>query len=1051
MKNAFLLTITLTCLTALLGTGVFARDVTNLAVADGTVTVTFEAGDEGDSHVLYYVWSTDGADKGTTLSAWPNIYRVDRVADDATSYSFTLPAVAFLTGQYACRAFLATSAKPYDYFVEGVKSTKSANCFVSTGFKPVGGKTVVAIDFALTAATAQQYIFGVNNNYSFCAYVSDSGKWSFSSNNGTGIWKHTTLDASTERAKVTLDATAVVDGKAASVYTVTTPSGSDSLTSTETRTKTAGYYFMLFGRAKSNTTIDKQCGATIYSCVITNDGVCVRDFHPAVSNGVAGLYDTVNGNFHPSGGSIALTAVGNRVVGGLEDGDTVVGASATWSLAVPDYTTLLPFVEPASLTFVNGGSKRGPAPLTLTGVNDWGGTFTVSEGTLVADFGQGLAATDNLVLNGGAYCPLTDNTFTGVIGTAGGLVSVAADAQEAGFSAYGHPLTVRLGNDASVPFVVSNETYHLKKLILNDAYATDTLTFENVIDSLWGPSNSLNLAVCAGTSIVKGCISNDNTFVRSGDGTLVLQGTNNLRNVSIRDNGLTLITNTAFTTVGWMTVTNNAQVVFSNATLKCAGLTSHGGTRVTILGGSVTSSGNLYPGNRVTGKTGTLVLDGTTVSISSNFLYPGYYSSGSNNGTGDVIITNGTQLTAGYIYGRHGTIRQYSGTVKVSNSATGSFRIGCHGSGTCSYYLYGGEAIMRCQYGYLGRYSAGGSGTDGKTSGRDTGNIYVRGGSFKMPYSGGTLYVGTQGHGTFEVSSGGVAEINGTVLALPNNSIINGRNGTVNIFTNGTLKARSVYSTCTNDTATLVLDGGTLVANTSAAADFLYGFTAASVGVGGATVDTAGFDLTFAQNFAARDGQTWDVDGTAAALAAAPALVKTGAGTLTLHGTNTYLCATCVSNGTLAVTDAQSLPATTTLRVAGEAKVDLAEKSHTVANLMGSGLVTNGTLTVTGTAWPGYPDAGSLTVAGATLAPAKLAYVLDEEGTCGHLAVNGPLDLTDVEIAVDNLANKGKGAITLVTAQSITGTPTCSQPDAIIYVDGNTVRLGTVGMTVIIR
>ena len=1088
MRNILLRILTGTCLIALVSTEAFARDVTNLTVADGTVTVTFEAGDAGDSHVLYYVWSNDGVDKGTTLAAWPNIYRVDRVADDAMSYEFALPTVAFLTGQYACRAFLATSAMPYAYFVAGVKSTKSANCFVSTGFKPVGGKTVVAIDFALTATDGQQYIFGVNKTYSLCAYVNGSasvGKWAFSSNNGGGSWSNpTTLDSTKERTTITLDTTAMVDGKAASVYTVTTPSATASRTSTETHTATAAYYLALFGRANSNTTIDKQCGATIYSCVITNDGVCVRDFHPAVSNGVAGLYDTVNGNFHPSGGSIALTAVGNRVVGGLEDGDTVVGASATWSQAVPDYTTLLPFVEPASLTFTAGGSKRGPAPLTLTGVNDWGGTFTVYEGTLVADFGQGLATTDNLVLNGGTYCPLTDNTFTGVIGTAGGQVSVAADAQEAGFSAYGHPLTVRLSNDASVPFVVSNETYHLKKLILNDAYATDTLTFENVIDSLWGPSNSLNLAVCAGTAIVKGCISNDNTFVRSGDGTLVLQGTNTLRNVSIRDNGLTLITNTAFTTVGWITVTNNAQVVFSNAIVNCAGLTSHGGTRVTILGGSVTSSGNLYPGNRVTGKTGTLVLDGTTVSMSGNFLYPGYYSSGSNNGTGDVIITNDTQLTAGYIYGRHGTIRQYSGTVKVSNSATGSFRIGCHGSGTCSYYLYGGtldrtqksgdkgfhigintskgsptgnlfiyggEAIMRCQYGYLGRYSAGGPGTDGKTSGRDTGNLYVRGGSFKMPYSGGTLYVGTQGHGTLEVSSGGVAEINGTVLALPNNSIINGRNGTVNIFTNGTLKARSVYSTCTNDTATLVLDGGTLVANTSAAANFLHGFTAAAVGVGGATVDTAGFDLTFAQSFAARAGQTWDVDGTAAALAAAPALVKTGAGTLTLHGTNTYLCATCVSNGTLSVTDVQSLPATTTLRVAGEAKVDLAEKSHTVANLMGSGLVTNGTLTVTGTVWPGYPDAGTLTVACATLAPAKLAYVLNEEGTCGHLAANGPLDLTGVEIAVDNLANKGKGSITLVTAQPLTGTPTCSQSGAVIYMSGNSLRLGAVGMTVIIR
>ena len=131
MRNAFLRNIVGACLIALLGTLAFARDVTDLTVADGTVTVTFEAGAEGDSHVLYYVWSNDGVDKGTTLAAWPHAYRVDRVADDATSYEFALPTVAFLTGQYACRAMLATSAKPYDYFVEGVKSTKSANCFVS--------------------------------------------------------------------------------------------------------------------------------------------------------------------------------------------------------------------------------------------------------------------------------------------------------------------------------------------------------------------------------------------------------------------------------------------------------------------------------------------------------------------------------------------------------------------------------------------------------------------------------------------------------------------------------------------------------------------------------------------------------------------------------------------------------------------------------------------------------------------------------------------------------------------------------------------------------
>ena len=52
---------------------------------------------------------------------------------------------------------------------------------------------------------------------------------------------------------------------------------------------------------------------------------------------------------------------------------------------------------------------------------------------------------------------------------------------------------------------------------------------------------------------------------------------------------------------------------------------------------------------------------------------------------------------------------------------------------------------------------------------------------------------------------------------------------------------------------------------------------------------------------------------------------------------------------------------------------------------------------------------------------------------------------------MDDVSYKGKGSLTLVTAGSITGTPTCSQPEAIIFVDGNSVRLGAVGMTIIFR
>ena len=107
-----------------------------------------------------------------------------------------------------------------------------------------------------------------------------------------------------------------------------------------------------------------------------------------------------------------------------------------------------------------------------------------------------------------------------------------------------------------------------------------------------------------------------------------------------------------------------------------------------------------------------------------------------------------------------------------------------------------------------------------------------------MPYNGAQLAVGRQGNGTFEVSNGGTATINGSVVALMSSA--GGRTANVSILTNGTLKARRLVSNAnvngTGDTANLVLDGGKMIANTSATAEFVHGFTAASVEIGRAHV-----------------------------------------------------------------------------------------------------------------------------------------------------------------------------------------------------------------------
>lgn len=953
------------------------REVTNLSVAvadDGSATATteFTAGAEGDAHVLYYVWSNDGVDKGDDLTAWPHVLRVNRVADDATSMTFQLPVAAFVTPQYTARAVLATSEQPYDYLVSSLYASKTQACYFDTGYYPAGGKTCVTMECQLAASgtdAKQYYAFGANVTFSFCAYINGNGYWAFSCNNGGGSWKHpSTLAASkTDRVRVTLDASV-----SPSDFTVETSDGITRLTSSETHTRTATSSLYLFGRNnKAAGDNDKDFAATFYSCVITDGDVRVRDYRPAVSNGVCGLYDRVNGTFAPSSGSTAFSTPGTNVSYFVAEGDRAVAVSPVWKQQTYDFALAVPYVEPHALITASGGSKSGAAPLTLTGKNDFGGTFTVTEGTLVADFGQGLALTDKLVLDGGTYCPLTSEIFTNRIGETGAPVSISvpAAAPIAGFSAYGHPLTVRLANDPDEPLVFGSEAFALNKLMLNDAYANDTLTFENDIQA---GEDGGEIRTDGAVAVVTGDIAGDGMFRLTGDGTLVLKGTNTFagRMYAI-GGGNAVIADTELNCNG-LTVSNTAHLVVSNSIVSYgnSSFQTFGGSRTTFVGGKISGEGTWYPGNRVE-KEAVTVLDGVIADF--NEVTSGYYNNKNFYGRSRIVITNDAEVSMEKLSGRHGSIHQYGGVVKVTGKTTGDFRIGSQSNGRFEYCiyggsllqtgigtdrgfhvgmhenftpeaylrLYGGEAVMSQPIGYLGRYA------------NNVGNVYAHGGLFKMKHASGRLFVGYLGSGRLSVADGGVVDIPTEIGVLPKSATV-GRKGYVDLLTNGTVTAQRIYSTCTNDTAELTFDGGAFVAKSGARTPLISGFTQAYVGVGGGTVDTAGQDLTVEQNFAARAGQTWTVGDGGDELLAAPAFTKKGEGALTLTGTNTYACATCVSNGTLIAACEGALPETTTLRLGPGGTIDLGGESHTVANLIGAGTVANGALTVTGTVYPGH-------------------------------------------------------------------------------------------------
>ena len=602
-------------------------------------------------------------------------------------------------------------------------------------------------------------------------------------------------------------------------------------------------------------------------------------------------------------------------------------------------------------------------------------------------------------------------------------------------------------------------------------------------------SMTLTNEVPSGTAKVTGIVKSSGAFRRTGEGVLMLNGlTNEFAALSLASGSTTVVaptadgvTNvlmaTALSSYGTLVASNTVTTIDSTATIDI-----YGGSHLSFVGGSLTmnsvsgTSGRYFRfGYGPNKTTATMVLDDVNASFSAySGLYFGQYVTATKT-SAELIITNDTQLSTKALQFRHGTVRQYGGKVDVHYGWQEAFALSYDQGGTADYYLYGGtldksaandyyarigganhanynnytstgrlfvhggEAIFRCKYCTLG------------TGTKHTGVVEVKnGGTFTMTRANSEMAVGNRGDGTFEVSDGGVATINGLVVALADSA--GGRTANVSILTNGTLKARRLVSNANaneDDTAILVLDGGKVIANTSAAAEFMQGFTAASVGVGGVVVDTAGQNLTIAQSFAARGGQDAPSASTAAELAAIPAFTKAGAGTLSLTGDNEWLCATCVSNGTLVVGE-DALPFTTTLQLRGGV-IDLGGNSFTVANLVGYGVVSNGTLTVTGAVWPGVYGSGALKIdSTATLNMTTLGCCVASDGSCGCLEVAGTQNLAGVTVVGEGMENKTYRGITLVKATAFTGSPTADASLAGngISFGGGTLRIGAPGFII---
>jgi fibronectin-binding autotransporter adhesin len=210
---------------------------------------------------------------------------------------------------------------------------------------------------------------------------------------------------------------------------------------------------------------------------------------------------------------------------------------------------------------------------------------------------------------------------------------------------------------------------------------------------------------------------------------------------------------------------------------------------------------------------------------------------------------------------------------------------------------------------------------------------------------------------TVNISGGSLITTNGSVnatnLAVRGTTIVN-LSGT-GTFTAPTLNMTSSQLSGGAATSTFNLDGGTLVTGTiikgingttgtqtfnfnggtlkssASSTTYMTGLTNAFVKAGGAVIDTQAFSVTIGQNLLTD------------AVSTGGGLTKSGSGTLTISGTNTYTGATLISGGTLTLDATGTINNTSEVSLGTVGTFDVTAKGlsgYTVGTLKGSGSVT---------------------------------------------------------------------------------------------------------------
>lgn len=219
----------------------------------------------------------------------------------------------------------AADPKP-DYYCEYIESTQqnaTPSPWIDTGIKATP-LTRLSVDLAFGSRknASQIGIFGLHYNvtpkFCFIAYIGDGDLKNIDFKYVDGNWNTSSVssyDLRGSRMTITMDGVA----KNFSITSNNVDGTVETLCSMSMNGKhswpddfASEHSIPLFNRYNSSGSTtnlhNKSICAKLYGCTIATNGVMVRNFKPAVSGGVAGLWDEVESRFYASASEKAFIA-----------------------------------------------------------------------------------------------------------------------------------------------------------------------------------------------------------------------------------------------------------------------------------------------------------------------------------------------------------------------------------------------------------------------------------------------------------------------------------------------------------------------------------------------------------------------------------------------------------------------------------------------------------------------------------------------------------------------------------------------------------------------